>query len=233
MATTALDIITGAAKLLGVVFKSEALSADEANDGLIVLNDMLASWSNEDLLTYTFLDESFPLVAGTASYTIGSGQTFNTVRPINIVTAYVRVGTIDYPLEIIPSEVYELQIQSKSIQSSIPQFLTYDNSYPAGTIKLYPVPSQVITLTLHSNKPLTSFAALTTTFDLPPGWARAIKYNLALELAPQYGVEIPPSVPPLAKQSMGAIKMATAANLPKPYIGPFSTGKTYILQGGF
>ena len=38
--TTALDLITGAARLLGVVRKGEALDDDEATDGLDALNEV-------------------------------------------------------------------------------------------------------------------------------------------------------------------------------------------------
>jgi hypothetical protein len=227
--TTALDIITGAAKLIGIVFKSEALDADEASDGLVQLNDMLDSWSNDDLVTYAYTLESFSLT-GATSYTIGSGGTFSTSRPINIATAVVRVSTVDYPLQIITPEQYQLEVSTKGITSTIPEYLTYDNGYPLGTITMYAVPTSGSTLRMLSNKPLSNLSALTTTVDLPPGWKKALKYNLALDMAPQYGEEPAPSIVAQAKLSLGAIKRATAKNKAMPYM-PQDSARYSIYSG--
>ncbi len=209
--TTALDIITSAAKLIGVLFKSETLASDEANDALTALNDMLGGWSNDNLITFAYVLENFPLT-GAASYTIGSGGAFNTVRPVTIVDAVVRVGTIDYPLELISPEQYQTEIAYKSITSYVPKYITYDNAYPLATIKMYPVPSGGSTLYLQSNKPLTEFATLSATVDLPKGWNEALKYNLALRLAPEYGLKIDPIIAEHARKSLGAIRRSTSAN---------------------
>lgn len=216
--TTPLDIINGAARLIGVVFKSESLSDDEAADGLVALNDMLDTWSNDNLITYAYTLETFSLT-GAASYTIGSGGDFNTTRPINIVDAVVRYGSIDYPLTIISQEQYQEEIALKSTTSPVPKYLTYDNAYPLATIKMYYVPSAGSTLYLQTNKPLGNFASLTTTIALPPGWKRALKYNLAVDIAAEYGVEVPATVLRTANTSLGAIKRATSINNPMQPLG--------------
>lgn len=214
MTISALNIITSAAKKIGVVFKSEALDADEANDGLISLNDMLDTWSNDDLATVSDTLESFPLTTA-ASYTIGVGGNFNTVRPINISSVVVRVGNIDYTLDPITLDQYQEDIALKSIQSPIPKFYNYDNGYPLGTFRIYYVPNGG-TLYLQSSKPLSNISALTTIIDLPPGWKRALIYNLAIELAPEYGAEVSAIVQQNAKTSLGAIKRSTAINNAMP-----------------
>lgn len=227
--TTALDIITGAAKLIGVIFKSETLSDDEAIDGLVALNDMLDTWSNDNLTTFSYTLESFPLTSA-ASYTIGSGGAFNTSRPVNIVTAVVRYASIDYPLKVITQEEYQLEVPIKSIASPIPQFLTYDNGYPLGTITIYAVPTGGSTLRMLSNKPLSNLSSLTTVVDLPPGWKRALKYNLAIELAPEYGAEVSAAIAQNAATSLGAIKRSTAINNAIPFMPVLP--EYYSIYGG-
>lgn len=228
--STALDIITGAAKLIGVVFKSETLDDDEANDGLVALNDMLDSWSNDSLLVSAYTEETFSLT-GASSYTIGTGGTFNTSRPITIKTAVVRSGNIDYDLKIITPEQYQ-SIALKSTASPIPEYLVYDNVYPLGTIKLYPVASAGSTLTMLSNKPLSNLSALTTAVTLAPGWKRALKYNLAIELAPEYGVDVPAWVIRNAGTSKGDLKRAANANKAMPYM-PDEVTTSNIFTGYF
>lgn len=215
MSTSALDIITGAAKLLGVIFKTEALASDEANDGLILLNEMLDTWSNDNLTTYALTQEIFPLT-GAPSYTIGTGGNFNTVRPINIDTAVVTMSGVDYPLTIITQEQYQLEIPVKSISSAIPEYLTYDNNYPLGNITIYAVPTSGTTLKMLTNKPLSNLASLTTVVDLPPGWKRALKNNLAVDMGPEYGIEPSGTVIKNAGQSLGAIRHSTNMNNAMP-----------------
>lgn len=229
MTTSALDIITGAAKLIGVIFKSEALDADEANDGLVLLNDMLDVWSNDGLMTTANTLESFNLT-GAASYTIGTGGVFNTSRPLSIISAVVRLSSVDYPLKIIPLDQYQKEIPIKSITSPIPEYLTYDNGYPLGVITMYAVATAGSTLRLLSDKPISNLSALATTVDFPPGWKEALKNNLAIRLAPQYGVPVPDDVRQQAKSAMGAVKRSVAINTPMPPMP--SLPQYYSIYGG-
>ena len=216
--TTALELITGAGRLIGIVRKSEPLTADEAMDGLAALNDMLASWSNDQLIIYSRTREYFTLTGGTSSYTIGSGQTFNATKPTHIVSAFIREGTTDYPLTIFTEEEFDL-IGEKTTQSNLPRALVYNNGHPYGTITLWNVPDSANQLHLLSEKPLTEISSLSTTIDLPVGTKRAIRYNLAIEMAPEYEAEIPPAVVKIAGTSLGAIKRQVNRKRPIKYLG--------------
>jgi hypothetical protein len=208
--TTALDLITGAAKLIGVVRKSEALTADEAADGLVSLNDMLASWANNGLLVQARTWESFT-VASATSYTIGSGQTLSTVNPLVIKEAFFRIDSIDYPLEIITDEEFQ-QITMKTMDTGYPEFLNYDNGYPTGRIRLYPQGAGQ--LHLLTEKPLTAFSSLSTEVTLSPGWNRLLRYNLAIEISGEYAVDVPATVVKIASDAMTAVMRTIAKNRP-------------------
>lgn len=217
MTTTALDLITGAAKLNGVLFKNEQLSDDEANDGLVLLNDMLDTWSSEVGAIYADTVETFTLT-GASSYTIGTGGTLNTTRPINILSVLVRISGFDYKLEPLDTYQFQTQIGAKSVSSQVPEYYTYDNNYPLATLTMYTIPTSGGTLVLQSNKPLSNLATLATAVSLPPGWKRAIKSNLALDMGPQYGVEVPDLVVDMARKSLAAIKRAVSINNPMPLL---------------
>jgi hypothetical protein len=53
---------------------------------------------------------------------------------------------------------------------------------------------------------LTQPATLATNLYLPPGYLRAFKYNLACEIAPEFGVEPPPTVSRIAMTSKRNLK---------------------------
>lgn len=208
--TTARRIIKRALQKNGVLTKGESPSGDEASDALDSLNDLVGSWSNDSLLIYARLSESFPLVSGQASYTIGNGGDFNTARPMQILSAFTRIGSIDYSMDAINGVAYD-GITQKDISSSIPEVIYYDGNSPLGTITIYPTPT-VGTLHIRTEKELASFTTLDTDLDLPPGWERALIYNLALELAPEYGQPVDQVVYEVAMDSLGKIKTAVARN---------------------
>jgi hypothetical protein len=209
---TALDIITDSLIDLGAIDPIEALTADEASHGLRRLNEMLESWSNERLAVYQILQENFALVAGTASYTIGSGASFNTTRPLNVLSAFIRDSGQDHPLRILNREEYD-RIQQKTTQYQ-PEALYYEPSVANGRIYLFGVPPKNYTVTdglwIDSSKQLQSFTALTTTVVLPPGYLRAIKSNLALELAPAYRRKPSEELMTIARESKANIKRTNA-----------------------
>lgn len=207
--TTARQIVTKALQKVGVLTISEQPDSEMANDALYQLNAMLSSWSNDSMLINVRAWETFNLVAGTALYTIGSGQTFNTTRPMFIIQAYARLNNQDYNVDVIDDENYNF-IQDKSL-TGIPYVMNYDNGYDVGKIRLYFVPDQAYQLFILSEKPLTSFA-LDDVVTLPPGWEDALIFNLAVRLSPDYGQEISATTNAMAKETKGAIRTAILRN---------------------
>jgi len=61
---------------------------------------------------------------------------------------------------------------------------------------------------------LEAFADYDTLYDLPPGYARALRYNLAVELAPEFGRPLDPLVAGLAAESLATIKRANVRTVP-------------------
>jgi len=226
---TARDIITRAYQVNGVLTKNDALDGDEAQDGLSSLNAMLSSWTNDSLLLYVRESETFPLVSGQSSYTIGTGGDFDTTRPTQLVTAFTRIGQIDYDIEITNDISYDA-ITQKGISNSIPEALYYEAGYPLATITIYPVPTTG-TLHLRSEKELTQFATLDSDMDFPPGWERALVYNLAIEDASQYGQPVTQAMAQIASDALGKIKTATARNKQMDY--PSYNSENNIFTGWY
>ena len=103
-----------------VVAQGETPDADQLNDGLVSLNDLLSAWGNERLMVYQTVQETITLVGGQSAYDIGVGATsLNTSMPIRIERAFIRLNGIDDPLEILTRDQYQ-SIASKSDSSDIP-----------------------------------------------------------------------------------------------------------------
>lgn len=208
---TALDFIKQTMRKAGILAETETPTASQASDALTTLNDMLDSWANDGLLVPYRTLESFTLTGGTQNYTIGTGGAFNTIRPIQIISAYVRDGGSDYNLTRVDDSDFA-SITSKDTQS-IPEYMTFTNAYPLATISIYPIPASAYSIYLLSEKIIGNYA-LSTTIDLPPGWNRAVKNNLAVELCNEYGQEIPNGIAAIAADALAKIKVQVAKNRP-------------------
>lgn len=204
---TGRDLVSASLRLIGAIAPGESPEASEASDGLSTLNRMLDSWSNENLLIYQVVKESpITLVAGTSTYTLGVGGNITT-RPIEIVGASVRdaASSQEYPLYLLSPAEFQ-GIGNKSLQSNYPEKLYDDGGYPQRTLTLYPIPSIANLLVLLTKRALTSISTLDDDISLPPGYERALVYNLSIDLAPEYGRPIDPIVMQTASESKSSIK---------------------------
>jgi len=204
--TTAQTIINGALRLLQVSSTDVVLTSDEANDALESLNQMIDGWSNESLMLYHVKLEQFTCIPAHNPHTIGVNGDFNTSVPIHIEAATVTVNGVDYPIIQIDYDDYAV-IKLKTLQNVYPEYMYFDRNSPIlGNVYMYPVPSTASTINLYSRKALTQFSSLTDSIDLPVGYAKALKYSLAVELAPEYQVSAGADVIQLAIASKANLK---------------------------
>lgn len=200
--TTANQITDGAYEICGI----RTPDTDQDTAALLALNNMIALWSAAGLMVPYFTKESFTLVKGTASYTIGSSGTFDTVRPMVIEDAMIRDSDgVDSPVDVrLTQEEYNL-VKNKTVQSR-PDRLFYDPQYSLGVIYLDPVPDAAHTLFLFSRKPLTAFSAIGSTMDLPGEYAKALEFNLSLDLAPKNNANLDQLTISMATSSLKLIQ---------------------------
>lgn len=204
--TTALDLIKSSMRLATILASGETPTADEANDALKALNDILENWSLERLSVWQSANFTGTLVAGQSTYTIGSGGNFNTTRPIRIGSAFTTVNSSDFPV----SEWGLGEYNGVSVKATggIPERFVYLNEYPLGQIILYPVPAVASTISLDIDRVLTFPVTLATTLAFPPGYEKALRYTLATNIAPEYGIEPPAIVRSIATSSKADLKRA-------------------------
>lgn len=207
---TALEYITKAMRICGVIGQNETPSSSEADDGLDALNDMIDSWNTDRTYIYAVTQSTIPVVNGQAAYTIGTGGDFNITRPVKIDNAFIRINDVDFPLIGINNQDYD-SIAYKANQG-FPEYFFYNPSMPLGTLTIYGVPTQG-DLYIDTWTQLTEFATLQTDITFPPGYRRAFNYNLAKEIAPEYGVTLSPEANMIAMESLANIRNR---NLPAP-----------------
>lgn len=191
---TANDLITRAFRRGRILGKDQVPVADEAADALSELNDLLDLWWNDTLAVFHILQESFALVAGQPSRTIGAGANFATTRPVKIMDGcFVRRNGVDTPVTVIRDRTLYDALSLKSVQGLV-EYVFYDATVPTGTLYFYPTPDQADTIFLNSLSRLQTIAALVTPILLPPGYNSLVVNGLAIALCPDNGMEAPASV---------------------------------------
>lgn len=230
MATyTAGELIKRALRLLGVLASGEEPEASELSDSLMAFNQMVDSWSTERLTVFGTQEQVFTWPAGEATRTLGPAADFNGVCPVELGqgTYFVLDGT-SYTLTIINREQYS-GIAVKTVTSQVPQFIFPNMTTPGGVAEatlemtLYTVPSQDLEIHIIGVVPLTQVTADSDTIYVPQGYYEAYVYNLAMRLAPEFGVSPSRDVRQTASKSRTNIKRINNPNkvmtLPLPIAG--------------
>lgn len=231
---TVQTIIQRSLRLLEQIGSGEEPTDDEYADALVVMNELIDSWRNEKLMSFAMREETITLSAGDSSYTLGGPGDSGTDRPVSIERAWIVDGGNSY--EVRPmNEADYAAIPAKTTQSSWPDRFLYRPTMSNGTLIVYPVPDATRTLKILARVVTSAFTAITTATNLPPGWDRALAYNLAIELAPEYGVPVPPSVLKGAAESLASIKRANRYAQPTHVAtelgAMFAGGRGNILSG--
>jgi len=214
---TVLDLIKSSLRLIGQLGPGRTPGASELSDALLVLNTMLEAWSVERLNVFSIGRDVYDLVPGKQTYTLGPGGDFDNPRPVRIERAGIVAlnnpsQPFELPLKLLRTAEEWADVRIKDLPSTLPKAAYNDNAFPLANFSLWPVPSIAHQVAIYP------WRALTTGFDdsgleveFPPGYADAIRYNLAVRLAPEWGKELRPEVLELARLSRTAIQSLNSA----------------------
>ena len=228
------DFGAQAFRLLGLYAPGEDPSAEDGEEAFDVLNDWIDSLGTQRLTIYLLTRTAHTLTSGTASYTIGTGGTINIVRPLWIERAGLITNTADSTPTEIPVRVLtddeRARIAQKTLQSSYTTGIWYDHNWSAGLARIfvYPIPNVGTTqLVIYTPTAITEFADQSTNYTFPPGYRRAIRYNLAMELAAHYpAANVPQWLPKKAVDALAEIKRANTR------LSDVITDRTFTKRGG-
>lgn len=205
---TAGELINGSLRLLGVLAEGETPSSETSQDALVAMNQMIDSWNTERLAVFSTQDQVFSWPPGAISRTMGPTGDFVGNRPVQLDdSTYFRdpASGISYGIKFINQQQYD-GIAVKTVTSTYPQVMFINMTFPDIEMYVYPVPTKVLEFHFISVEELTQPANLATVLTFPPGYLRAFRYNLACEIAPEFGVEPSPQVQRIAMYSKRNLK---------------------------
>jgi hypothetical protein len=207
------DQINRALRLLGVLAEGETSSASVMQDSLMAMNQMIDSWNTERLSVFSTIDQIVNWPVGAINATLGPSGSLvrlngTAVRPILVddATYFCDPQTnVSYGIKLINQQQYN-GIAVKTVTSTYPQVMFVNMTYPDIDIFIYPRPTRLLEFHFISVQELSEPATLATTLAFPPGYLRAFTYNLAMEIAPEFGVEPSPQVQRIAMTSKRNLK---------------------------
>ena len=179
----------------------------------MALNQMIDSWSTERLSVFSTIDQIINWPVGSINETLGPTGSLvrlngTAVRPVLVddSTYFKDPGTgVSYGIKLINQQQYN-GIAVKTVTSTFPQVMFVNMTYPDVDLFIYPRPTRLLEWHFISVEQLTQPANLSTDILFPPGYLRAFTYNLACEIAPEFGVEPSPQVKRIAMYSKRNLK---------------------------
>jgi len=206
--TTVRELLNDTHRLLNLTASGNVVPEVNYQDNLRTLNQMLDSWNTERLSVFSTQDQVFTWPAGVLSRTLGPTGDFSGNRPVLLDdSTYFRDAStgISYGIKFINQQQYN-GIAVKTVTSTFPQVIFVNNTFPDIEMFIYPRPTRALEWHFISVEELTEPATLTTVLSFPPGYLRAFRYNLACELAPEFGIEPLPQVQRIAMTSKRNLK---------------------------
>lgn len=205
---TVLELIQDALGLAGKLGMGQAIGATVQAGCLRALNTMLGNWSTGRLIVYAIVEDRYPLAAEQQAYALGPGaDDWDAPRPQRVESArWVKDGQRG-PVEVLTRQRWE-DIRRRGATAEHPAALYPEMTLPDATIHVWPVPADAdVELELSMWRPVAAFAAVSENVVFPPGYDKALVYNLAVELAPRFeDANLSQIVVDQARESLAAIK---------------------------
>jgi len=205
-----LDYVKSALRLIKVLASGEEPEAEEAQDGLAILNQMLDAWSAERLTVYTVPRTLVDLIAGKQTYTLGPGGDFDQSRPAKIEWASIMQPSEPDPLEAGIEYIADphrwQQVSQKSLSTSLPSAVYDDQAQPRRNLSFWPVPNINMQAALYAWQALAQISDGSQVFTFPPGYPEAIRYGLAVRFGPEFNKTISADTRALAIESLARIR---------------------------
>lgn len=188
------DLLLRSYRIAKILGQGEPLSTPQASEAFYILNELIEQANVDKLFTLYETELSVPLTNGKATYTIGptSASPMPDViatRPVEILNGLTARQSVEYPIWVTHAKTDYDRIILKGLQvSGWPSVVYYQAAYPAGSITVYPVPSDDLSsIRLTVAAQVTPYTALEEEVNLPPMYFSWLQYKVAERLSPEYG----------------------------------------------
>jgi hypothetical protein len=207
---TGLNLIDRALVLDNVTFAGQTASTEVYAFCKDALNDLLSEWNAQGMAVFSIIRTTMAITGGTADYDLATrAEKVEAWRVIDSSGAAHGGEPVD-------AKTFAAKSDDGALLAARVEMLNYDANFPVATVHLYPTPTGG-TLELWVWEQLTVITDFTLALAFPPGYLKAITYNLAVDIANGMGREPPVTVQKIAditKGELGATNTSEETRVP-------------------
>jgi hypothetical protein len=189
-----IQVVKGALRCLGQLNNYETLPDEEYRDAVEALNMIIKGWmspSNQFCQSFKAfaLERQDLTLAAQISYELkSSGGDLNVAVPVDVISA-VRKTTDDTRSPLDRMTLGEYEALNDRTATGAPTKYHYERGIDVGTLYLNRIPDDTTDIIqLIIRRTLEDLDATSDNLDLPVEWIRPLKFQLAIDLAPEYGI---------------------------------------------
>lgn len=196
------QMVTASLRLLGVTPSGVSAAGDELADSVQALNMLLKQWAGMPGFVLWKRSRASLTLAAKVKYEFKiSGGDLAINQPIEILNCNLKSGDTETTMREM--SFLERERISDKTATGTPTKWFYEPQLAVGNFYIDVVPSTLTdTIEILYRGQVEDIDDSGNTFDLPQHWYRAIKYQLAIDIAPEYeGSELSPLVVAMARDS--------------------------------
>lgn len=182
---TAGRLIRFAMKDAGWLQEGDDPNSEQLAENLQRLNDMINMWQTQGLKLFLLKDQSITLVAGQATYTLGTGGDVSMNKPLRVLQAYwLSSANIRTPLNPLSWEEYLRLSQTTSTGAINSYFVNKQTTLL--NVSFWNTPDAVAatgTCHLLITQQASNMISLDESVAFPPEWFMALRWGLADEIS--------------------------------------------------
>lgn len=202
------DIILEALLLDGVIYPGQTISAEASATSQLGLNNLLSEWSAQGLAIFCVKKSTTALSSGVGEYTFSGSARPEKVEAWRVIDSS---GGSNGGSPVNSKDFSRIADDDALIAARV-DALYYDGDFPTGTVKIYPKPAGG-TLELWIWEQFSQISDFTITVTFPPGYQKAVVYNLAKDLAPKFGRPLDPTVEKIANEMKATLAGTNASEM--------------------
>jgi hypothetical protein len=186
------EVIQAALGHIGQYGKGKILSAEDYALGLDALNEIIRGTASSPALIHAPTEKAFPLTVGVGAYDIGPDLTVNCQKPQSLYSGTIKDSNgFEYPLEPINVAKW-YSIRLKTLQGRPNRVFLDLSDVAKATAHFWPTPMYADAASLILLIPYAPISIAANAILIPDDYRYWLTRRLACDLAPAFGVQIPP-----------------------------------------
>lgn len=203
-----IQVIDASLRVLGVLRSGDSSNGTQMEtDASEALNLMLKAWQNLGIQLWTRKQQTVAFTTGTSNTNFKTpGGGVNVATPLRVVSAYRKDTSSDVEMSSLSRDEYD-RLSNKSSNGTPTQFF-YDYRDTVGDFYIWPAPSANTNIVVTYHRPFDDMDSDADDLDFPQSWMDAVKWNLAVRLAPEFGRPLTQEIVALATNTLQAAQEA-------------------------